>query len=413
MDRLEVRLDGRGAQRVARGRPWIELGDLDEASARRLDGGAPGALVRVVGAGVDRVGLTDPGGPAVVRLLAGSGDARPDAAHFAALLRAARARREAFIDLDRTDAFRLANAEGDDLPGVAVDRYGPFVVLTITSGCLAPHFSELVAAVEASEAPAGVIVRERLGGGADAPARSVAGEAPPASLIVREDGMAILVELLDGNQTGLFCDQRETRARLGPRSRGARVANLFCYTGAFTVRALLDGAAETTSVDTARPALERLRGNLVANDLPTEPPAARSVRADAFDWLSLAAKKELVFDVVILDPPTFARAPQGKGGKKGGRRGKPVRIDERWGELAAGAARILAPGGTLVCSSNSARQPVEALLAAVFDGAKSVGRTLVLEHVGGAGRDFPLPEELPELDTLKVIVARADHGGSR
>ena len=171
---------------------------------------------------------------------------------------------------------------------------------------------------------------ERTGTERHAP---LAGEAAPPRLVVDEHGMRLVVELGRGVQTGLFVDQRDNRKRVRELSRGARVLNLFSYTSSFGVAAALGGAAKVVNVDVSRRALEVARENFRENGL--DPAQHGFEQADALEWLSRAAQRGERFELVVLDPPSFASAAGGAA----------FNVREHYGLAAERAFRVLAPGG--------------------------------------------------------------------
>ena len=208
--------------------------------------------------------------------------------------------------LPGAEAYRVVNGEGDRLPGVVIDRYADFLVcqfLTAGAARLAPA---VVDGLVERLSPRGVY--ERSEGGVRAEeglpgARGVlAGEEPPLRIAIVEDGARFLVDVLHGQKTGFFLDQRETRARVRALAAGKGVLNAFAYTGAFAIAAGLGGAREVVSVDTSRLSLGLAEAAWAENRL--EPAAGRFVVADVFDHLR---GEDAAWDLIILDPPPFVR----------------------------------------------------------------------------------------------------------
>src|SRR5690349_8000950 len=253
MRRLTLKPGREGPVRA--GHPWIFSG----AIASGLDGAEPGEPVAVHAAAGRFVaaGYANPRTPIAVRVLTLEDEAI-DRMLVARRVDEALALRRAMLPEDLR-ACRVVNGEGDRLPGVVVDRYADFVVcqfLTAGAARLAP---DVVETVRERLAPRGIF--ERSEGGVRAEeglpgARGVlAGEEPPARVAIEEEGARFIVDVLHGQKTGFFLDQRETRARLRRLAAGRRVLNACAYTGAFAVAAGLGGAAEVVSVDSSRPAL--------------------------------------------------------------------------------------------------------------------------------------------------------------
>ena len=260
-----------------------------------------------------------------------------------------------------SDAVRLANGLGDELPGVVVDRYGDFAVLAVSSP-EAERRAPFLAAFLVERGARGVYLTvrergpasERSGTERHAP---IAGEAAPERLLVHEHGAKLVVELGRGVQTGLFVDQRDNRKRVRELSRGARVLNLFSYTSSFGVAAALGGATKVVSVDVSRRALELARDNFLENGM--HPQAHAFEQADALKWLERAASRRERFDLVILDPPSFATDAGGS----------VFNVREHYGVAAERAFRVLAPGGRLLAVTNHRKTSLGGLRRTLRDAA--------------------------------------------
>ena len=275
-----------------------------------------------------------------------------------------------------TTAFRLINEEGDGLPRLAVDVYGDWLVAQLY-GADGPWADEARRArvldalhalgfdgvyLKVRPKQASILVdtrREEL-----APARPVRGAAAPQELTIVEEAIPLQVRLGDGLSTGLFLDQRGNRRRVRELSAGAAVLNLFAYTCAFTVAAALGGARRTVSVDASLAALERGRANLVRAGVPEG--AHALVADDALVWLPRAAdRKGERFDLVILDPPSYATT----------RRGRFV-AETDYAHVAAQAMRLLSPGGKLLCCTNHRRISRARFRRVLFDAGREAGRAI-------------------------------------
>jgi 23S rRNA (cytosine1962-C5)-methyltransferase len=265
-----------------------------------------------------------------------------------------------------TDTYRLANELGDLLPGVTIDRYGDFAVFAASNADAERRAPELAALLLECGAR-GVYLKIRMKGDArrrpveHAPAEPIAGEAAPERLVVSEHGMKIEVELGQGMSTGLFVDQRENRRRVRERARGARVLNLFSYTSSFGVAAALGGAERVVNVDVARRALERSRENFRLNGL--DPDRHEFVQRDAVEWLLRARRDGGRFDLIVLDPPSFASSADGA----------PFNVTKRYGAVAERALALLAPGGTLLAVTNHRATPKSRLRRILRDAAGAAG----------------------------------------
>jgi 23S rRNA (cytosine1962-C5)-methyltransferase len=244
-----------------------------------------------------------------------------------------------------TDAYRLANELGDGLPGVTIDRYGDFAVLLLSTPEADRRCDEL-ARMLVELGARGVYLKRRVKGDVRkagperTPPLPIAGEAAPERFLVTEHGMRLWVSLSEGLSTGLFVDQRENRRRVRELAQGARVLNLFSYTSSFSVAAALGGATRVVSVDQSRRPLEVARDNFRENGL--DPARHAFLQADALDWLLRARKKDERYELIVLDPPSFASSAGGT----------PFSVAKRYGVVAERALALLAPGGRLLAVTN-------------------------------------------------------------
>ncbi len=374
------------------GHPWAYANAVD-----RLDGdAAPGDVVGVVDSDGHFIGrgLWNPRSQIPVRLCTRKDEAVNEM-FFRRRLEEAKALR-ARVGLptkDRgaraTDAYRLVNSEGDQLPGLVIDVFGNAAVVQITTLGMAQRRSMIFAALRQVLEPK-TIYEVAASTYADlegfvAASRVVDGESRPSVACV-EDGVRLEVEPLGGQKTGMFLDQRGSRIKVGALARGARVLDCYSYQGGFALQAARGGATEVTAVDTSARAVSRITAHAAANEL-----SVRAVEQDAFRFLEAATPRS--YDLVIVDPPKFARARKDlEAARKGYER------------LNALALTVCAPGSILVtcsCSQNVSEEDFERIVAA---GAKQASRDVkVLERLL-PGADHPLPPGFSEGQYLKVLV---------
>jgi 23S rRNA (cytosine1962-C5)-methyltransferase len=288
-----------------------------------------------------------------------------------------------------TNAYRLVNSEGDDLPGLVVDVYADAAVVQITTLAMSMRRADVCDALEAELgpktifelAPAAYADLEGFAAGS-----RVARGASRASVSVVENGVALEVEPLSGQKTGMFIDQRETRARVAALAKGARVLDVYAYAGGFALCAARAGASAVTAVDSSARAVARIVAHAEKNGVTIE-----AVEADAFRYLETATPR--AFDLVVIDPPKFARARKDLDAARKG-----------YERLNALALQTVAAGGILVtcsCSQNVDAETFERIVAA---GAKQAGREVrVLERRGPAS-DHLLPPAFTEGQYLKVLL---------
>lgn len=375
----------KGAARWQAGHPWIYRTDIYDEPRER-----PG-IVRVT----DRRGrllgqaLYSPQSEIRLRLL--TRGAEPiDAAWWEARIRAAAARRGT---LDAT-AFRVVHAEGDGLPSLVVDRYGPYVVAQLLSAGLEAGRDAVVAGIGAALVPEGILLRNdsaiRRHEGLPLEVVPAQGSVPDA-VLVEEHGIRYLAAPQRGQKTGAFLDQRENRVLVGAHTGAGRALDLFTYHGSFALH-MARHAAEVVAVDSSVEALARGRENAALNDLAN----ITWREANAFDLLRELERRDERFATVVLDPPAFAKSKQ-----------SVVRALAGYKEINLRAMRLLTPGGVLFTCSCSYHVQRAAFLDMLAGAARDSGRRLQLLTLAGAGRDHPELVNVPETGYLKGALLRA------
>jgi 23S rRNA (cytosine1962-C5)-methyltransferase len=293
-----------------------------------------------------------------------------------------------------TNAYRLVNSEGDGLPGAVVDVYGDVCAVQFTALGMKRREIELYDALAQLLKPR-AIVEVSAGGfaqveGFASASRIVRGndaDAPQARC--RENGVELEVDPLHGQKTGMFLDQRENRRRLGQLARGARVLDVYTYAGGFALNALKGGAAHATCVDSSARALERVQRHAELNQLKT----IDTVEADAFRFLEAARPHS--YEIVVLDPPKFARAKKDlEAALKGYQRLNAL------GMTACAEGALLA---TCSCSQLVDEETFERMIAGA---AKDAGRRVQVLESSSQGADHPVPPAFPEGRYLKFLLCR-------
>ncbi len=381
-----VRVSDRGAARWTRGHPWIFRSDL-------LDEVAEPGVVPVTDPRGRFLGqaLASPRSEIRLRLLERS-DAPIDRAWWRTQLRAALARREG-ID---ANAYRVAHGEGDALPSLVVDRYDRWVVAQLLSAGLETMRDDIVAALSEVLTPAGILLRN------DVPVRKQEGLAEevvlaagtvPDAIEVREGAVRYLAAPWDGQKTGAFLDQREHRMLAAELVRpGGTALDCFAYHGSFALH-MATRTGRVAALDASRDALARGTENAVLNGIDN----IDWVEGDAFEALREWERAGRRFDMVVVDPPAFA--------KHRGALGQALR---GYGEINLRAMRILAPGGVLLSASCSYHLHRPEFLKMLANAAADSGRRMTLERVLGQAVDHPEVITIPETGYLKGAVLRAD-----
>lgn len=390
-ERPIVKLRPGKGRRLVMGAPWIFADEI--AMDRRTRNLSPGSLVRLV-EGEREIGLAafNPSVRIAARLIDGDAGATVDAGWFAARFRRALGLRER---LYQAPFYRLIHAEGDGLPAIVVDRFGEAAVVQPSAAwadrLLEPLVEGLIEATGCTTIIVNATSRMRALEGLDERLEVVRGGLD-GPIEVPMNGALYLADLLGGQKTGLYYDQRENHAFARRIAEGARVLDVFAHVGGFGLAALAGRAASVTAVDSSAPALalaaEGARRSGVADSYTVR-------QGDAFRALEELRGEH--FDIVICDPPAFAPTKQAV---QAG-----LRAYER---LARLASPLVVPGGVLGLCSCSHAAGVEMFHGANVAGLRKAGRAGALIHSGRAGPDHPVHVGLPETGYLKALFYRLD-----
>jgi len=401
------------ARHLRGGHPWVFKRAIEKAPA----GLEAGAIVDVVERGhfVAR-GYFDPLSAIAVRILTRDPADAIGAIFWRRRIAKAIALRRAYApfgDPAITDCVRLVHGENDGLPGVVVDLYGKYAVLKLYSAGLTPHRTQILDALRGELPLEGIYGRDEEGRaqrqGQDkaqaddepeeddeksAKGQVLWGKEPPDPIIVRENGVSIAVDVREGQKTGFFLDQRENRLALRRYAKGrGRAINCFSYTGGFSVQAALGGAREVTSIDRDGKALQLARKNFELNGL--DPDQHGFVTGDVLDFLSAKKDAKERFDLIVLDPPAYAKT----------QKAVPAALDG-YASLHRAALAVLSPGGILATASCSARVTPEEFLGAIREAATKSKTDLTLLEERRQPPDHPVLLAFPEGRYLKFLVFR-------
>jgi len=297
---------------------------------------------------------------------------------FRPLLQKALAKRAALGET--CTAFRALNGLVDGLEGVAIDLYGSHVQLQFFDRTWFWCEDELVRSIIDVYKPQFLVVKERLdpsGKSLEKPQmRVVYGADVSSSTIVREGVCSFSVDLLDTVNPGLFLDMREQRLALAPLCAGGELLNLFCYTGSFSVHARKAGATRAVNVDVSGKILDRVRANYELNQI--EPLKGEFFKGDATEYLEYAVRKGLLFQTVVLDPPSFSRSERGV-----------FQVKAHLQSLARIGALVTAPGGHFFVSTNHSEYNPTMLVQESVEWIAAAGRKAEVVRSGSQGQDFP------------------------
>tara|TARA_B100000767_G_scaffold275113_1_gene310517 strand:- start:1912 stop:3141 length:1230 start_codon:yes stop_codon:yes gene_type:complete len=292
--------------------------------------------------------------------------------------------------------YRLVYGDGDHLPGVVVDRYGDVLVMQInTAGMMAVLEAIVISLVEIVK-PSGILLRnEKENTIEQLPAQTEVVFGEVADFVdITENGVAFHVPVVGGQKTGWFYDHRDSRAVFAHYCRGKRVLDVYSYLGGWGLQAMSSGAESVTCIDSSASALAQAEVSAIKAGFDSQ---MRFLKGSAIDVLKSLIRKNLIFDVIVLDPPAFIKR----------------RKDQRSGENAYHhinqlAIKLLAESGLLVSASCSLHLPRESLTKIVQSSAARAGRQAMIVHQGGLGADHPVNVAMPEMDYLKAIFARID-----
>jgi 23S rRNA (cytosine1962-C5)-methyltransferase len=292
------------------------------------------------------------------------------------------------------DAFRLVHGESDFLPGLVVDKYGDELVVQMFSAGMEQRSTLICDVLDSLFHPRAIIERNESGArlleGLEQRKGILRGASAPVT--ISEHGLRYAVDLLEGQKTGFFLDQRENRKAIRRYAKGADVLDCFCNDGGFAMNAATGGAAHVTAVDVSETAISRAAINADANNLNGQ---IEFTAADGFEYLRKAAGQGKTFGVINLDPPSFAKnkksVTQAKIGYK---------------ELHTGALKILNEGGILLTACCSHHIHEETFLEIIMHSANSLGKNLSLLEWRGAAPDHPVLPAMPETHYLKFGVFR-------
>ena len=310
-------------------------------------------------------------------------------AFFETLFRQAKEKRKSYYQDDLTTAFRLFNQEGDGFGGLTVDLYGDYAVFSwynsyvyqirqTISEAFRQVFPEVLGAYEK--------IRFK---GLDYESAHVYGQETPDFFTVLENGVLYQVFMNDGLMTGIFLDQHEVRGSLvDGLATGKSLLNMFSYTAAFSVAAAMGGASQTTSVDLAKRSRELSQAHFQANGISTDD--HRFIVMDVFEYFKYAKRKGLTYDVIVLDPPSFAR------NKK-----QTFSVAKDYHKLISQSLEILNPGGIIIASTNAANVSRQKFIEQIDKGF--AGRSYQILNKYGLPADFAYNKKDESSNYLKVI----------
>jgi len=390
--RPQIRIQKGRSRRLRAGHPWLFSNEIEMTpEAKALE---RGQLVTVVDAGDERLGVAtfNPHSLIAARLLSDTWTEAVTADFLSRRLGRAKTLRERMFP---EPWYRLAYSEADGLPGLVVDRYGDVVAVQANTAGMDRLMPLVIEALNHVLSPRAIVLKN------DSPVRGLEGldlydrvaqgevEGP---VTVRENGITYFADLVHGQKTGWFFDQRDNRAFVARFAQGKRVLDMFSYGGGFALAMLAGGATQAVAVDRSAEALEMAARAASANGMVLE-----TARAEAFAEMERLAQAKETFGVVAVDPPAFVKSRKDLAvGSKGYRK------------MARLAAPLVEPGGILFCASCSHHMPEGQFMDEIAHGLSLAGRTGRILRVSGAGPDHPLHPHVPESAYLKAVTLQLD-----
>ncbi len=380
-----VHLKAKEERRILRGHPWIFSNELREVPKSF----SPGDIVDVLdssGGFVGR-GYVNPHSLIAVRILARHQE-EIDSVFFRRRIEEARKLRSM---LGFGDSFRAVYSEGDGLPGLIVDKYADTLVVQSSTAGIDRMLDMIVSALRDEYSPRAIVLRN------DSASRTMEGLAQEKRVVLgevsglvsfEESGINYRADVLEGQKTGFFFDQRENRQALKDYVHGRRVLDCFCYIGAWSLTAARYGASDVIGVDSSDKAVALAVQNAGLNSLP-----AQFRTADVFDELRILEKKHERFGCIILDPPAFVKS-----------RSKVREALKGYKEINLRAMLLLERGGILVTCSCSHHIDQELFREMLIDAAYSAGRRVQLLEMRSQARDHPVLLAAKETQYLKCAI---------
>lgn len=380
---------------VLRRHPWIFSGAVDKIQGNP----SPGDVVDIFSSKNEFLGkgAYSHESQIICRIWTWNQEKNVDTKFIRHRLESSISRRQALIDSENTDAYRLVHAESDGLPGLVVDQYADIIVIQLLSWGvevlrdeIAKMLIEITGANSVYER-SDVEVRKLEG----LPSRVglVLGKDIPQEIQIKEKGVLYQVSVLEGHKTGFYLDQRLNRSKVRELTLDQDVLDCFSYSGGFTLNALMGGAKSVTSIDTSRNALGLIRKNLALNNLDEN--AVEFIEEDVFKQLRFFRDQDRKFDLIILDPPKFAFT-----------RSQVEKASRAYKDINLLAFKLLRPGGKLVTFSCSGRISPDLFQKIVAGAALDAGVEAQITERLYQGVDHPVALNFPEGSYLKGLVCR-------
>ena len=390
-----VRLKKKRERTLLHRHPWVFSGAVDSVDGEV----SAGDVVTVVGTDGTFLGrgYYNERSSIRVRVLEWNENREVDESWWRERITDAIERRSPLVAVERTNAYRLVHAEADGLPGLVVDRYGDYLAVQFLTAGVERVRDVVINVLNESLRPAAIFDRSddktREKEGLKPATGLITGTVPDGPVGITENGLKFLVDFNTGQKTGFYLDQRDNRVVAAGYAADRRVLDAFCYTGAFSVYAARAGADTLTLVESSATAVELARKNLELNDAGGED--AELIRGDVFEVLRAFRDDGRRYDMIVLDPPKFART-----------RVQAEQALRGYKDINMTAMNILEPGGILATFSCSGGVDAVAFTRAVSWAGLDAGRDVQILQKLGQPLDHPVLATFPESEYLKGLVCR-------
>lgn len=361
--RIAFKVNAKAERMIRKEHPWV----FDQAIVKQSKAGAAGDLAIIYDQKSNKllaIGLYDPYSPIRIKVLQFKQSAVINDEWFGAKIEAAFAQRQPLFQTD-TNSYRLIYGENDGLPALIVDVYADVLVIKLYSTIWLPYLEKITALLMAVGQAKTVVLRlsrnvQKLKTDYQ-DGQILAGELEDENVIFREHGLRFVANVLKGHKTGYFLDHRHNRKRVGELAKGKRVLDVFSYAGGFSVHALAGGATSVLSVDISAQALELAKKNVRLNELEAK---HETLAKDAFEAMKALANARQKFDLIIIDPPAFAK-----------RESEVAGAIHSYKRLVKAILPLLAPNAILLMASCSSRVKADVFFEAVLEVIRSSGRS--------------------------------------
>ena len=330
-------------------------------------------------------------------VLSSKKDEKIDISYFVRKIESAIKYREDFYNDENTTAFRVFNGEGDDIGGLTIDYFDGFYLITWYSIGIYRFKKAILEALQNSVEYKGIYQKKRFdakGQYLDDTDDFICGKKAPEPLVVKENGANFAIYLDDGAMVGVFLDQRDVRKTIRDKyAKGKTVLNTFSYTGAFSVFATLGGARKTTSVDLANRSRSKTQEQFSVNNIDVE--AQDIIVEDVFNYFKYAVRKKLSFDLVVLDPPSFARSKK-----------HTFSASKDYVKLLKEAIQITNKNGIIVASTNASNFDMKRFKDFISRAFKELNGKYNIVETFSLPKDFRVNDKFREGNYLKVVFIR-------